>query len=115
MYGQSGTEALQLSPQGIIVRMSEVVTLDKHRAKERAAEARHLCCPPQLLNRVVHVLDWNHRCCEESIRSSLAKVRDPVVVSARESVGDIGIFYEMESFGEPGGIHESLVDAHRVH
>src|ERR1700731_1392817 len=98
MDGQSSTETLQLCPQRIIVRMREVVALDKHRANERASEARHLSGTTQLFNRMVHVLNRNHRRREESVGRRLTEIGDPVVISTRQSIRDVGIFDEMESF-----------------
>src|SRR5260370_13310631 len=109
MNSQSGVETLQLRPKRIIVGMGEVVALEEHRPDEGAAKARHLRSPAQLFDRVVHVLYRNHRRCEETVWSNLAEIRDPVVVGARESISHVWIFYQVESFSEPGGIQESLI------
>src|ERR1700687_2110900 len=95
--------------------MSEVVTLQEHWSDEGAAKTRHLRSAAQLLDRVVHVLDGNHRSRKETIRRNLAEIREPVVIGTRQRIGHIGIFYKMKSLSEPGRIHESLVDTHRIH
>ena len=69
----------------------------------------------QFFDRVVHVLQRHHRRGEEPVRRGLAEVGDPVVVGARQRIGHVGVFDQVESLGEPGRIEEGLVHAHRVH
>ena len=49
------------------------------------------------------------------MRRRLAEIDDPVVVGARQRIGDVRIAHQKEPFGEPGRIQQRLVDPHRVH
>src|ERR1700740_2040324 len=106
MHRRRDSQPFQLGPQRVVVGMSEVVTFDKHRPDECAAETRDLGDAAKLLDRVVHVLERNHRCRKQAIWLGLAKVRDPVVVGAGERVRDVRIFNQVEALGKPGRIEK---------
>ena len=75
----------------------------------------HLGDATKLLDRVIHVLQWDHRRRKKSVGRHLAEVRDPVVVGAGERVRDVRIFNQVEALGKPGWIEKGLVDTHRIH
>ena len=74
------------------------------------------CRPPsQLLEREIHILQRQDRGGEEPLRCRFAEVDDPIIVGARERVGDVRVADLEEAFGEPGRIKQCAVDSHRVH
>src|SRR6478736_3887204 len=89
MHCCSNSEAFQFGPEGIVVGMGEVVPFDKHRPDECAAETCDLGDATKLLDRVIHILQWDHRRRKKSVGRDLAEVRDPVVVGAGERVRDV--------------------------
>src|SRR6202022_4212755 len=115
MDRRSNSEAFQLGPERIVIGMSEVVTFDKHRPDECAAETWDLGDAAQLLDRVIHVLKRDHRRRKQSVWRGLAEVRDPVVVRAGERIRHVRIFDQVEALGKPGRIEKGLVDTHRIH
>src|ERR1700687_424019 len=115
MHRRSNFEAFQLGPERIVGGMSEVVTFDKHRPDECAAETWDLGDAPQLFDRVIHVLERDHSRRKKSVWRGLAEVRDPVVVRAGERIRHVRIFNQVEALGKPGRIEKGLVDTHRIH
>src|SRR6266481_4800701 len=115
MHRRSNPEAFQLGPERIVVGMREVMPFDKHGPDERAAETRNLGDAAKLLDRVIHVLERDHRRRKQSVWRGPAKVRDPVVVRASECIGYVRIFNQVEALGKPRWIEKGLVDTHRIH
>src|SRR5271154_6590152 len=53
-------KAFQFRPEWIVKWMGEIHAFEKHRADEGATKTGILRDPPQLLDRVIHVLQGNH-------------------------------------------------------
>ena len=76
--------------------MREVAALDEHRPQEGSAKRRDAGDPSQLLHGEIHVLERHHRGGEETLWRRGAEIGDPVVVGARERVGNVGVADEVE-------------------
>src|SRR5271156_3516514 len=100
MHRRGDSKAFQLGPKRIVVGMSEVVTFQKHRPDECAAKTWDPSDATKLFDRVIHVLQRNHRRPKQPGRRDLAEIREPVVVGACERVRHVRIFNQMEALGK---------------
>ena len=108
-------QPFQFIPQRLVVGVSEIPSFHEHGADECAAETSDSGGASQLRQGEVHVPEGDHGGSEEAVRRCLAEVCNPVVVCPRQGVGYVRVFDQVETFGEPRGVKEGLVDTHGVH
>ena len=113
VHAQGQAQLLELPPQGVELGERGVAVVDEDRADHRGLEAQ-LGHPPELLHRVVHVLDRQHGAGIEPLPVGGAIVVDPVVVRGGADPGGVGVLHQRHAH-EGGREYHHLVDARRVH
>ena len=71
--------------------MIKVAVFEEHRPNEDGADRRDGRHPSQFLEREIHILQRQYGGGEEPLRCRFAEVGDPIVVGARERIGDVRV------------------------